>query len=139
MLVSTGDIPISYSVIGPLYFCLTNRGFFSSQFKTLKAQYTSQITAAKQRGEVREQKRGLSEVLFLIAGDLNIEHHEYELALFLAVEEIKKRALRLGADAITWLRHDMDIDTSGLEFFYLQMSGTAVRFKTAEKQSSQPQ
>ncbi len=35
----------------------------------------------------------------------------------------------LGADAVIAMRQDIDLDTEGFQFFYLQMYGTAVRFK----------
>ncbi len=44
----------------------------------------------------------------------------------MAVEELKKRALLLGADAIIGMRQDIDLDTSAFQYFYLQMYGTAV-------------
>jgi predicted RNA-binding Zn-ribbon protein involved in translation (DUF1610 family) len=47
---------------------------------------------------------------------------------FIAVEELKKRAAMLSADAIIGMRQDIDMDTSTFQFFYLQMYGTAVKF-----------
>jgi uncharacterized protein YbjQ (UPF0145 family) len=35
----------------------------------------------------------------------------------------------LGADAVIGMRQDIDLDTNGFQFFYLQMYGTAVKFK----------
>ena len=32
------------------------------------------------------------------------------------------------ADAIVGMRQDIDLDTAGWQFFYLQMYGTAVRY-----------
>ena len=48
---------------------------------------------------------------------------------FVAVQELKKRAALMGADAIVGMRQDIDLDTETFQFFYLQMYGTAVRFK----------
>jgi len=38
-------------------------------------------------------------------------------------------AASIGGDAIIWLRQDIDLDTSGFQFFYMQAYGTAVRIK----------
>ena len=35
----------------------------------------------------------------------------------------------LGADAIIGMRQDIDLDTNQFQAFYLQMYGTAVKFK----------
>ena len=35
----------------------------------------------------------------------------------------------LNADAIIGLKQDIDLDTTGFQYFYLQMYGTAVKFK----------
>jgi uncharacterized protein YbjQ (UPF0145 family) len=51
----------------------------------------------------------------------------FDSAFFVAVEELKLRAARIGADAIVHMRQDIDMDTSGMQYFYLQMYGTAVR------------
>ena len=50
---------------------------------------------------------------------------------FVAVQELKKRAGLLGADAIIAMRQDIDLDTTAFQFFYLQMYGTAVKFVSA--------
>ncbi len=39
------------------------------------------------------------------------------------------RAAALGADAIIGMRQDIDLDTNGFSYFYLQMYGTAVKFR----------
>ena len=45
------------------------------------------------------------------------------------LEELKKRAARMGADAVIGMRQDIDLDTNAFTYFYLQMYGTAVKFK----------
>ena len=56
---------------------------------------------------------------------------DFEKAFFVAVQELKKRAGLLGADAIIAMRQDIDLDTTAFQFFYLQMYGTAVKFVSA--------
>ena len=53
----------------------------------------------------------------------------FEKAFFIATEELKKRGEMVGADAIICMRQDIDMDTNGFAFFYLQMYGTAVKFR----------
>ena len=62
-------------------------------------------------------------VLALGLGEWSAGHNVFDKAFFMALEELKKRAALLGADAITFLRQDIDLDTTGF-----QMYGTAVRF-----------
>ena len=49
--------------------------------------------------------------------------------LKVTVEELKKQAARIDADAVIGMRQDIDLDTNGFTYFYLQMYGTAVKFK----------
>lgn len=41
--------------------------------------------------------------------------------------EAKQRAVMLGGDAVVSMRQDIDLDTSGFQYFYLQMYGTVVK------------
>ncbi len=61
-------------------------------------------------------------------GAYSVGQNEFEKAFFIATEELKKRAKMLGADAIICMRQDIDLDTNNLQFFYLQMYGTAVKY-----------
>ena len=62
-------------------------------------------------------------------GEWSVGQNDFEKAFYIAVEELKLRAMQLGADAIIGMRQDIDLDTNGFAFFYLQMYGTAVKFK----------
>lgn len=62
-------------------------------------------------------------------GEWSVGQSDFEKAFFVAVEELKVRAALLGADAIIGMRQDIDLDTNGFQFFYLQMYGTAVKYK----------
>jgi uncharacterized protein YbjQ (UPF0145 family) len=61
-------------------------------------------------------------------GEFSVGQSDFDKAFFIAVQELKKRAAMVGADAVIGMRQDIDLDTSGFQFFYLQMYGTAVRF-----------
>ena len=55
----------------------------------------------------------------------------FDRAFFIAVEELRERAARLGADAVIGMRCDFvpNLDTNAFQYFYLQMYGTAVKYK----------
>ena len=55
--------------------------------------------------------------------------NDFDKAFFISVKELQKRAEKIGANAIIGMRQDIDMDTTHFQFFYLQMYGTAVRFK----------
>ena len=62
-------------------------------------------------------------------GEWSVGQSDFEVAFFVAIEELKKRASMVGANAIICLRQDIDLDTNAFQFFYLQMYGTAVKIK----------
>ena len=62
-------------------------------------------------------------------GEFSVGQNDFDKAFFFVVEELKKRAARMGADAVIGMRQDIDLDTNAFTYFYLQMYGTAVKFK----------
>ena len=60
-------------------------------------------------------------------GQRSVGQNDFEKAFFVAVQELKKRAVVLGGDAIVSMRQDIDLDTNGVQFFYLQIYGTVVK------------
>jgi len=128
MLVSTGEIGKPYEVIGPVYFNITNKGLFSSQYKKLEKEYRVKIETWKEAGQATSVGTGFGDlVLALGVGEWSAGHNLFDKAFFIAVEELKKRAAILDADGISYLRQDIDLDTSGFQYFYLQMYGTAIK------------
>ena len=71
------------------------------------------------------QKRLLVRLSFWALAGQN----DFDKAFFIAVQELKVRASILKADAIISMRQDLDLDTNGFQYFYMQMYGTAVKFK----------
>lgn len=126
--VSTGDVRGDYKVIGPVVFCLSNRGIMKSQFETLREKHKSALQKQRARGHLNGETDGGDILVGLLTGDLNFEARTYDQALWIGFEEMRSRAVRVGADAVIWVRQDMHIDNSGMEYFYLQVTGTAVRF-----------
>ncbi|MGI6098109.1 MAG: hypothetical protein ACOYBM_08440 [Dethiobacteria bacterium] len=45
-------------------------------------------------------------------GEWSVGQNDFEKAFFVAVEELKQRAVMLGADAIIGMRQDIDLDTN---------------------------
>lgn len=125
--VTTGDIREDYDIIGPVYFQVSNKGLFGSALSRLVPQYQEQIKKMKASGTMSQDR---SDWGFLY-GEWSVGQSDFEKAFFIAVEELKKRAKMVGADAIIGLRQDIDLDTNGFAFFYLQMYGTAVRLKSS--------
>lgn len=126
MPVTTGDIADKpYEVIGPVYFQVSNKGVFSSALSKLVKQYGAEIADMKASGQLAERERVDWGVLY---GEFTVGQSQFEQAFFVAVQELKRRASLLGADAIIAMRQDIDLDTTRFQFFYLQMYGTAVRF-----------
>ena len=125
IIVTTGDLKNDYEVIGPVYFQVSNKGFFSSALGRLVDKYRDEIREKKHSGLMTEEKSDWG----FIYGEWSVGQTDFEKAFFVATEELKKRASMLNADAIIGMKQDIDMDTNSFQYFYLQMYGTAVRFK----------
>lgn len=125
IIVTTGDLKKDYEVIGPVYFQVSNKGFFSSALGRLVDKYRDEIREKKHSGLMTEEKSDWG----FIYGEWSVGQTDFEKAFFVATEELKKRASMVKADAIIGMRQDIDMDTNSFQYFYLQMYGTAVRFK----------
>lgn len=125
MIVTTGDLKEDYDVIGPVYFQISNKGLFGSALSKLTREYANEIQAMKRKGAMSE---GQMDWGFLY-GEWSVGQSDFEQAFFVATEELKKRAQMVGADAIVAMRQDIDLDTNGFAYFYLQMYGTAVKLR----------
>jgi hypothetical protein len=123
--VCTTDLHQEYEIIGPVYFQVSNKGLFSSQLGKLKKAYSEDIAASKKGGQIGEAKIDWG----FLYGEYSAGQSDFEHAFFIAVQELKKRAAMLGADAVVGMRQDIDMDTNAFQYFYLQMYGTAIRRK----------
>jgi hypothetical protein len=129
IIVSTGDIRQDYDIIGPVYFQINNRpeGFSGSTFSEYKQTYEEQLNEMKKNRKPGEtSKPGDWKCIW---GEWCLGGSNFEIAFFIAVEELKKRADMLGADGVIFMRQDIDLDREAYQFFYLQMYGTAVKIK----------
>ena len=129
MPVTTGDLHQAYDIIGPVYFQVSNKGLLSSALSDLTAQYKAQIKAMKAQGTMSNDR---SDWGFLY-GEWSVGQNEFETAFYIATQELKKRAALVGGDAIIGMRQDIDLDSNGFSYFYLQMYGTAVKIKNNQE------
>jgi hypothetical protein len=123
--VTTADLSKQYDVLGPVYFQVSNKGVFSSAFSRLAKQYRDELAKLKKEGRISKDRADWG----FLYGEWSARQTDFDKAFYIAVEELKKRAAMLGADAIISMRQDIDLDTNAFQFFYLQMYGTAVKFK----------
>ena len=129
IIVSTGDINQDYEIIGPVYFQVNNRpeGFAGSTFSEYKETYEEQLNQLKNSKQPEQANKPVD--WKCIWGEWCLGKSNFEIAFFIAVEELKKRAAMLEADGIIFMRQDIDLDREAYQFFYLQMYGTAVKIK----------
>lgn len=125
IIVTTGDLKREYEVIGPVYFSVSNKGLFGSQLGTLIKKYKSEIEDLKKQSLLTPERPDWG----ALWGEFTAGQNDFDKAFFIAVQELKSRASILHADAIVSMRQDIDLDTNGFQHFYLQMYGTAVKFK----------
>lgn len=125
IIVTTGDLKNDYDVIGPVYFSVSNKGLFGSQLGTLIKKYKGEIEALKKEALMSTERVDWG----VLWGEFSAGQNDFDKAFYIAVQELKSRAAILNADAIVSMRQDIDLDTNGFQYFYLQMYGTAVKFK----------
>jgi hypothetical protein len=125
IIVTTGDLKKDYEVIGPVYFSVSNKGLFGSQLGTLIKKYKSEIETLKKEAFLSPERTDWG----VLWGEFSAGQNDFDKAFYIAVQELKSRAQILNADAIVSMKQDIDLDTNGFQYFYLQMYGTAVKFK----------
>lgn len=123
VIVTTCDLKENYEIIGPVYFQVSNKGLFSSTLSDLVNKYSAEIEEMKNNALMSERRTDWG----FLWGEYSVGQNDFEKAFFVATQELKKRALMLGGDAVVSMRQDIDLDTSGFQYFYLQMYGTVVK------------
>lgn len=123
IVITTADLHFDYEVISPIFFQISNKGVFSSDFSKLREQYHRQLKNKK--AIIGDSHLDLS----VLWGQGMVSQALWSDAFYISLEEMKKRAVLIGADAIVGMKMDIDLDTNALQFFYMQMYGTAVRYK----------
>ena len=126
VVVTTTDIDAPYDVLSPIFFQVSNKGVFSSDFSKLSSYYKTQM----------EKKKPASSTPFVehvdlgaLWGESGVSQSNWEEAFYICVEELKKRAYSIGADVVVGMRVDIDLDVNAVSFFYMQMYGTAVKLR----------
>lgn len=123
VIVTTGDLKEDYEIIGPVYFQVSNKGLFSSTLSDLVNKYSAEIEEMKNHALMSERRSDWG----FLWGEYSVGQNDFEKAFFVATQELKKRALMLGGDAVVSMRQDIDLDINGFQYFYLQMYGTVVK------------
>ncbi|MBO4852421.1 MAG: hypothetical protein J5477_02170 [Schwartzia sp.] len=125
IIVTTGDLRQEYEIIRPVFFQVSNKGIFSSKFSKLAEKYSEELKQLEQ-----SSKSVLGELAMgLFLNEWSANEDDFEKAFFMATEELKRKAFMLGGDAVIHMKQDIDLDTNGFQYFYLQMYGTAVKIK----------
>lgn len=125
IVVTTGDLKEDYDIIGPVYFQVSNKGIFSNELSRLIKKHSEHIHSLKKQGHLTKGKFDWG----FLYGEFSVGQNDFDKAFFVAVEELKLRAKLIGGDAIICMRQDIDLDTTNIQRFYLQIYGTAVKFK----------
>lgn len=147
--VTTGDLKEDYEVIGPVFFQINDAGG-GKVFQQYRSKYQKEINSLYSMGLDSGDRTSTVESASLFLNALNIvmygqsdqtllglsgnAHRNFDVAFLIAVEELKLRAVMMGGDAVICMRHDFDLDTNGWQHFYLQMYGTAIKFKNRQSE-----
>lgn len=142
--VTTTDIKRDYVIIGPVFYQINDTGSGKMIFQKQK-EYRSVINALKDQNQLVNQNTSITESIGALSGMIELfstgdisastkdllgnGHNQFDEAFFISVEELKKRAYYMGADAIIGMKEELNLDTNGFQHFYMQMYGTAVKFK----------
>ena len=123
IIVTTNDLQYPYKIIGPVFFSLTNKGLFSSQFDKLSKNYKKLIEEKKKEGHISGDDIPWSNLV----GDYMATQCDFDLSFVIAVEELKKRTVNLGGNAIIGFKFELDLDPKSANEFFVRALGTAVR------------
>lgn len=135
VIVTTGDLKQDYEIIGPVYFQLSNKAFFQSEFRKYEEKHKRWLGEHQRSGLMQNSRTGWSRYF----GEMAVGESQFSKAFFIAVQELKLQTHMVGGDAIVAMRQDIDLDTTGVQGFYLQMYGTAVKLLDAVEASEPEQ
>lgn len=128
VVVTTGDVKRDYEILGPVYYQINNRPIGFSGKNKLSAKVKEYQELAQKNKEKTESAPGLMYALFMPISEFGPGENMFRTAFYIAVEELKKQAEEMGGDAVVAMRQDIDIDSNGFQYFFLQMYGTAVKY-----------
>lgn len=119
ILTTTADLKQDYEVIGPVYYHISNNGFFTSQLSKLLKKYEKSLEKTDDADENWRTAYGK----FSLGMD-----NRFDKAYYVGVRELQERAADLGGDAIIGLKQSIQLDQT-LQLFHMQFYGTAVKLK----------
>lgn len=119
IITTTTDLKTEYEIIGPVYFHISNHGFFTSQLSKLIKKYEDTL-------ENNMEKDWAS----MYAKHSLEQDNRFDKAFYVGLRELQETAAQLGADAIVGFKHTIHLDPVGFQHFYMQFYGTAVKFKS---------
>ncbi len=104
ILVTTLDVDREYDIIGPVFFEVTDAGgFFSQQLEELMDRYRLEVSALRRKGATGDPQADWA----LIVGEASQARGRLDFAFYIGVQELKKSAAALRADAVIGLRQDI--------------------------------
>ncbi|SRR5690625_2505139 len=125
IIITTNDLKQEYEIIGPVYYHVSNKGFFTSRLSKLIDKYKKEL---KQLQSEQIQGQSLDWKTTFGAHALTVDNR-FDKAFYVAARELQEIAKKMNADAIIGMRQSIELDRVGFQYFYLQLYGTAVKFK----------
>lgn len=110
ILITNLDLKEEYEIIEPIYYHISSTSFF------------------KNLDEMEKKSIEYKEILNKFGINSSDKDSRYDKAFYISLEEMKKKAKLIGADAIIGLRHSM-IFPINRDTFDLHTYGTAVKRK----------
>src|SRR5574344_1295140 len=103
VIVSTTNIKENYDVVGTVYFQVANKGMLTEDLDKLKAKYLPKMEELKRKLAITKNSGDWG----FLFGDESQGQNELDVVLFMAIEELKDRARRMGANAIVGMRQSV--------------------------------
>lgn len=124
IIVTTTDLPEDYEVIGPVYFHVSNQGFFTSTLSQLIDKYNAELE------ELQNNNQPSSNIIWMqkFGGQSMDSDSRVDKAFYAAIRELQEMVAEMGGDAIVGLRQSINFAPQNPQQFNLQVYGTAVRF-----------
>lgn len=114
IIATTGDLKQSYEIIGPIFLQIANRGILKNHLDKLALEHKDFLADLTAKGILSDKH-------------IDTTGQHMEQAFYIALEELKSKAEKMGGEALIYLRYDTDILQSSSDF-YLQLYGTVVKF-----------
>jgi len=121
--VSTTDIRKNYEVIGPVHFNIINNSVLANPMSNLFSSYEKSRPEIADASVKASTLNGWSSIYGRMCHDLS----DYDKAFYVCVQELKKRAFLLGANAVIGMSYKMEFYADSSSYSYMQMCGTAIR------------